>query len=183
MPVTETETAPRVAGVDRYLAEFERFQRETAAEPAGLREMRRAAIERFASLGFPNLRQEEWRLTNVAPIVQGTFHRPESDPDSVSPSLIAPHVFDAAARLVFVDGRFSARLSQVGELPAGTVVASLAEVLAYASSKSGVLGLVRGLCNEWAPLGIRVNAIAPGVFPTDLNRPLIEGTERGRRSS
>src|SRR3954465_11668789 len=57
---------------------------------------------------------------------------------------------------------------------------SLSEVLAYASSKSGVLGLVRGLANEWAKLGIRVNGIAPGVFPTDLNRPLIEGTERGR---
>ena len=57
---------------------------------------------------------------------------------------------------------------------------SLSEVLAYACSKSGVLGLVRGLANEWAGLGIRVNAIAPGVFPTDLNRPLIEGTDRGR---
>jgi NAD(P)-dependent dehydrogenase (short-subunit alcohol dehydrogenase family) len=56
---------------------------------------------------------------------------------------------------------------------------SLSEVLAYAASKSGVLGLVRGLANEWSPLGIRVNAIAPGVFPTDLNRPLIEGTPRG----
>jgi NAD(P)-dependent dehydrogenase (short-subunit alcohol dehydrogenase family) len=56
---------------------------------------------------------------------------------------------------------------------------SLSEVLAYASSKSGVLGLVRGLANEWAPLGIRVNAIAPGLFPTDLNRPLIENTPRG----
>jgi NAD(P)-dependent dehydrogenase (short-subunit alcohol dehydrogenase family) len=43
-----------------------------------------------------------------------------------------------------------------------------------------VLGLVRGLANEWAQYGIRVNAIAPGVFPTDLNRPLIEGTERGK---
>jgi len=56
---------------------------------------------------------------------------------------------------------------------------SLSEVLAYASSKSGVMGLIRGLANEWAQLGIRVNGIAPGVFPTDLNRPLIEGTERG----
>jgi NAD(P)-dependent dehydrogenase (short-subunit alcohol dehydrogenase family) len=56
---------------------------------------------------------------------------------------------------------------------------SLSEVLAYASSKSGVLGLVRGLANEWAGLGIRVNGIAPGVFPTDLNRKLIENTPRG----
>ena len=56
---------------------------------------------------------------------------------------------------------------------------SLSEVLAYACSKSGVLGLVRGLANEWGPIGIRVNGIAPGVIPTDLNRPLIEGTPRG----
>jgi NAD(P)-dependent dehydrogenase (short-subunit alcohol dehydrogenase family) len=56
---------------------------------------------------------------------------------------------------------------------------SLTEVLAYACSKSGVMGLTRGLANEWAQYGIRVNGIAPGVFPTDLNRPLIEGTPRG----
>ena len=56
---------------------------------------------------------------------------------------------------------------------------SLTEVLAYACSKSGVMGLTRGLANEWAPLGIRVNGVAPGVIPTDLNRPLIEGTPRG----
>jgi NAD(P)-dependent dehydrogenase (short-subunit alcohol dehydrogenase family) len=56
---------------------------------------------------------------------------------------------------------------------------SLSEVLAYAASKSGVLGLVRGLANEWGTLGIRVNGIAPGLFPTDLNRSLIQGTPRG----
>jgi NAD(P)-dependent dehydrogenase (short-subunit alcohol dehydrogenase family) len=56
---------------------------------------------------------------------------------------------------------------------------SLTEVLAYASSKSGVLGIIRGLANEWAQYNIRVNGIAPGVFPTDLNRKLIEGTPRG----
>jgi NAD(P)-dependent dehydrogenase (short-subunit alcohol dehydrogenase family) len=56
---------------------------------------------------------------------------------------------------------------------------SLSEVLAYAASKSGVLGLIRGLANEWSPLGVRVNGIAPGVFPTDLNRKLIENTPRG----
>jgi len=56
---------------------------------------------------------------------------------------------------------------------------SLSEVLAYACSKSGVLGLIRGLANEWGNIGVRVNGIAPGVIPTDLNRPLIEGTPRG----
>jgi NAD(P)-dependent dehydrogenase (short-subunit alcohol dehydrogenase family) len=57
---------------------------------------------------------------------------------------------------------------------------NLNEVLAYACSKCGVLGLTRGLANEWAKYGIRVNAIAPGVFVTDLNRAMLEGTPRGQ---
>jgi NAD(P)-dependent dehydrogenase (short-subunit alcohol dehydrogenase family) len=56
---------------------------------------------------------------------------------------------------------------------------SFSDVTAYGCSKSGILGLTRGLANEWAQYGIRVNAIAPGVFPTELNRSLIEGTPRG----
>ena len=45
----------------------------------------------------------------------------------------------------------------------------LHEVAAYAASKSAVAGLTRALAVEWAPHGVTVNAIAPGVFKTDLN--------------
>ena len=54
------------------------------------------------------------------------------------------------------------------------------EVAPYAVSKSAVLGLTRSLAVEWAPRGVNVNAIAPGVFRTDLNSALLDGTERGR---
>jgi NAD(P)-dependent dehydrogenase (short-subunit alcohol dehydrogenase family) len=57
---------------------------------------------------------------------------------------------------------------------------SLREVAAYAASKSALLSLTRSLAVEWATEGVNVNAIAPGVFRTDLNRVLLDETERGR---
>jgi len=57
---------------------------------------------------------------------------------------------------------------------------SLYEVAAYAASKAAVASLTKSLAIEWGWRGVCVNAIAPGVFPTDLNRTLLEGTERGR---
>jgi NAD(P)-dependent dehydrogenase (short-subunit alcohol dehydrogenase family) len=57
----------------------------------------------------------------------------------------------------------------------------LVEVTSYAAAKNAVQGLTRSLANEWAKHGIRTNAIAPGFIPTDINRKMIEGTDRGRR--
>jgi NAD(P)-dependent dehydrogenase (short-subunit alcohol dehydrogenase family) len=54
------------------------------------------------------------------------------------------------------------------------------EVAAYSASKTALLSLTRSLACEWARDGIMVNAIVPGVFPTELNKALIMGTERGK---
>lgn len=57
---------------------------------------------------------------------------------------------------------------------------ALYEVAAYSASKAAVASLTKSLAIEWAPHGVNVNAIAPGVFRTALNQKLLDETDRGR---
>lgn len=57
---------------------------------------------------------------------------------------------------------------------------ALFEVAAYTASKAAVAALTKSLAIEWAPYGVCVNAIAPGVFRTELNTNLLTGTARGQ---
>lgn len=54
------------------------------------------------------------------------------------------------------------------------------EVAGYCAAKTALVSLTRSLACEWARDGISVNAIAPGVFPTELNSSLVNGTARGK---
>jgi NAD(P)-dependent dehydrogenase (short-subunit alcohol dehydrogenase family) len=69
------------------------------------------------------------------------------------------------------------RIINVGSLSSFT---GWYEVAAYGASKSAVLSLTKTLAVEWARHGVCVNALVPGVFRTDLNSAMLDGTARGQ---
>jgi NAD(P)-dependent dehydrogenase (short-subunit alcohol dehydrogenase family) len=69
------------------------------------------------------------------------------------------------------------RIINIGSL---TSFVALYEVAAYCASKAAVVALTKSLAIEWGPRGVCVNAIAPGVFRTQLNEKLLDGTPRGQ---
>ncbi|MHC4696632.1 MAG: Fe-S cluster assembly protein SufD [Planctomycetota bacterium] len=119
-------------GVDLFGSHFELV--ETRVAPGGqawFLPTRRAAMARFAELGFPTTRHEEWRYTNVAPIARTPFGQPGHDGARVSPEQIAPCGLGGAeaASLVFVDGYYAPNLSSPGSQPEGVSVESLGAAL------------------------------------------------------
>lgn len=99
--------------------------------PAWLAALREQGSRRFAELGLPSSRDEEWRFTPVSPIGQVQF---QAAPDgTASPADLAPFLFEHAEwpRLVFVNGRYSPELSSV-TAEEGVRVESLAQALHHA---------------------------------------------------
>jgi Fe-S cluster assembly protein SufD len=106
-----------------WLARFERDERELAPMPAGA-PSRRDAIERFVERGFPTVREEEWRFTNVAEVARTSFR--EASEATLTREQIAPLLLEGCRPVVVVNGRLVAELSR---LDRGLAVSSLAAAL------------------------------------------------------
>jgi Fe-S cluster assembly protein SufD len=79
---------------------------------------------RFAELGFPTTRDEDWRFTSVAPIAELEFTAAKADATASLDGCVFSEI--DGPQLVFVNGHFSSELSSVGELPAGMEIGNLA---------------------------------------------------------
>jgi len=104
-------------GVSAYEAAFAELEpRLKKTDPAWVHELRRTGIDRFKALGFPSLRDEEWRFTRTRPIAEVDFH-PATEATSVDEAAIVARTFDDSHchRLVFVNGRVAPSLSRISK--------------------------------------------------------------------
>jgi Fe-S cluster assembly protein SufD len=101
------------------------------AGPAWLDAGRAHALGRLRALGLPTTRHEDWRFTNLAPLAALALGAAPEE-DGAAAALLAGAPTPEGARLVFENGRFRRDLSVGAKLPAGAVLASLADTLAHA---------------------------------------------------
>jgi Fe-S cluster assembly protein SufD len=100
-------------------------------EPEWVGRLREGAFARFEGLGFPSTDEEEWKYTNVAPVVRAAL-RPAQGSTKLESETVEPFVSAEArqSRLVFVDGVFRRELSSLEAIAEGCVAVDLAEALA-----------------------------------------------------
>lgn len=105
---------------------------EASIQPRWLLPMRKAGLASFAESGFPTLNDEDWRFTNIAPIVQLPFQMATQVPVNGTET----KALDAALftrlpgnRLVFVNGFFAPELSLLKPVPGGVRIENLAGAL------------------------------------------------------
>jgi Fe-S cluster assembly protein SufD len=110
-----------------YLSDFERFEKEKAA-PA-VQRLRKAAVARFAELGFPGPRDEEWRFTPVAPLAKVPFRLPSADSPKGATYYGLNQGEGPGATLLGANAHKAIRLAGGSELPHDVLVGSLADAL------------------------------------------------------
>jgi Fe-S cluster assembly protein SufD len=101
----------------------------SAGGPRWLQDLRERGASRFSALGFPTVRDEEWRFTNIAPIANTDFRPAEADVAFTAQQLDSLLYANAPFRLVVVNGRFRPELSRTQGLPTGVRAGSLARAV------------------------------------------------------
>ena len=114
---------PGVAGYEKTFSELEPRLRGTG--PDWLNDLRRSGIDRFRALGFPTLREEEWRFTRTRPIAEVDFAPAGAGRTPADASILARTFDDSGClRIVLVNGVVTATTG--AKLPNGVRVMSLA---------------------------------------------------------
>jgi NAD(P)-dependent dehydrogenase (short-subunit alcohol dehydrogenase family) len=169
-------TSRRVESVEATAAEIEQRGRRTAritsdvADRASLQRLLEASV---AAFGKVDILVNSAGRTRRAP----TLDFPEQDWDEIIDTNLTGTL---RACQVFGRHMIERGYGRIINIASLSSFVALYEVAAYSASKAAVASLTKSLALEWAPHGVCVNAIAPGVFLTALNHKLLNETERGR---
>ena len=115
-----------------FLTSFDRLERQWSVDsPPWVQRLRRAAMAHFVESGFPTTRDEEWRFTDVSPLVDVSFEpaRPPSELPSPEQLEEAASLPKASRRIVFVNGHYQRDLSSGRAAAKGVLVGRLAEAI------------------------------------------------------
>jgi Fe-S cluster assembly protein SufD len=107
-------------------------------DPAWLVELRETAGARFEELALPTTRDEEWKYTNIAPLLKVPFRQEfDLNIDGLTREKLAPYLIDEARGrlLVFVNGLYAAELSEQSAVPEGVVAGNFADLPKAAASR------------------------------------------------
>ncbi len=114
---------------NKYIKDFELFESKLNGQSKSyLHSLRKTAIEKFKSVEFPTLKDEEWKYTNVKPILQTEFTPAVNigsvsiDTDKAEKSLYKGFDF---YKMVFVNGIFNPELSDLTGIPEGTIIKNM----------------------------------------------------------
>src|SRR5512134_3493584 len=169
-------TGRRLGHVEEVAAEIERMGRRTVrvacdVTSAASLDAARQAMEK--ELGRVDILVNSAGRTKRTP----TLELPESEWNEILETNLTGTLRACRA---FAPGMLAREWGRIINVASLASFVGLFEVAAYTASKSGVAGLTRALAVEWGPRGVNVNAIAPGVFRTDFNQALLDGTPRGQ---
>src|SRR5882762_10186935 len=100
--------AAKTGSVERLVGSYNAWATNGASRaPAWLKDLRAGGIARFGDLGFPNMKQEAWRFTSVAPIAEGSFELAQAPTRVPTLEDIRPFLLlEAVSGWVFVAGCF-----------------------------------------------------------------------------
>lgn len=121
---------------NQYLTAFRKLQESASSDPAWFGLLREGAIDRFEQVGFPSVKDEEWKYTNVAPISKLNFTPAvmSSDDQTAQTTIdLAEFAYHEAqgSHLAFVNGLLRKELSSAENLPVGVVALDLKEAISH----------------------------------------------------
>lgn len=113
-----------------FIDQFQEFERSLNGEKdSAFHQMRKSAIDEFSKLSIPTQKDEEWKYTNVSPLLKHNFVRGKKV--DVNPDRINKFLFDQLEHslMVFVNGHFAPELSRLDDIPDTVKVSSLSDEL------------------------------------------------------